>query len=207
MGSFDFLKSLKLVEETATKTVSSNAPAEDKLVLRVYANGKVKPSTALVEAFKLEYGVDGDCGMDFFSSNDWSTYPRNEKPVIFTAFIPRTEKKISLFGSYREVGGEKKVSIFSQNVKAPELWEMVKDTYKINEALYVDLVVGTDFGVTTENGIYNIPKKVSKGEKKGQATYVRRENIVLYPLIPVALTESKEVEQVDSLAGLNAVKL
>jgi hypothetical protein len=193
MGQFDFLKSLKLVEETTTKTTSSD-PGEG-LILRVFANGRVKPSKALVEAFKLEYGVDGDCGMDFFSSNDWSTYPKTEKPVIFSAFVPRTEKKISLFGSYRLVEPEKRISIFSQNVKTPELWELIKSTYAINEALYVDLVVNTELGVKTENGIYNIPKRVAKGEKKGQATYVRRENIILYPLIPVALTESKEVEQ------------
>jgi hypothetical protein len=210
MGQYDFLKSLKLKETTTTDKPKTEKTPEI-LGLRVFKNGRIYPSKALVERFKLEYGVRGECGIDFFSSGDWTLYPKDQAPVIFVAFVPREESKISLFSSYKKTETTEKPSVLTQGPKAPELLELVKTTYKRDDVLFIDLAVDVNIPVTTLNGIYNIPKTIARGPKKGTATYIRRENVVLYPLVPVELlstpdtTPAKEIDQTDVIETLNSI--
>lgn len=180
--SFNFLKNIKFKEDLPSnkKTVGASAPTG--LTLRVYASGRVYPSPELVAKFNLEYQPDdGGNGMDYFQSKDWKPYPSNVPATVLVAFTPRTEPKISLFGSRR---GET-TSVLTQGPECKELWKMLVDTYGAEvpkDAAFVDITVFEEFGIKTEDGIFLIPKTVARGEKKGELTYQRRENITLYPL-------------------------
>lgn len=206
MGQYDFLKSLKLKEETTDKSKTEKNPSH--LGIRIFANGKVFPSKELVEKFKLQYGVSGECGIDFFSSKDWKPYPAGQPPIVLVAFVPRTAKKLSLFARTRSTSQtETKTDVLTQGTKSPELLELIRETYKPETSIFYDLVIDTDLALNTEDGIYLIPKTYIKGKDAGKPTYERRENITLYPLIPTNLIDSPstEVEQVDRIAELNSI--
>jgi hypothetical protein len=63
---------------------------------------------------------------------------------------------------------------------------------------FVDLKLVEDKPMVAANGIYSIPKLISTGEKKGQPTWIRRENLNVCPLIVVnveAAIISEKVEE------------
>lgn len=206
---FEFLKNLKVKE-----SISAPAPkvtrSPEGLSLRVFPSGKVYPSVALIDKFKLEYGVSGECGIDFFSSRDWPAYPKEAPGVVFITFVPRGEPKIDLFASRRS----EDTSVLTQGPVADGLYEMVLETYgkkqgfseeELKSKPYIDIYVMENFALNTENGIYLLPKKIMRGERKGEAQYLRRENITLYPLSLTVETKAEPaaaIEQTDLLAEI-----
>lgn len=206
MKQFDFLRTIKILEETPGPKATVKTP--DVFGLRIFTNGKVYPSKELVEKFSMAYDAENSNGMDIFLSTEWSQYPEGTPPVLLVAFVPRTEGKITLFGSLPK--GSKPVNILSHGPKSPELLELIRTTYKLtDEELYIDVVVDATVPLTTSNNIYFIPKVVQRGEKKGEKTYVRRENITIYPLLPkgeeTTQEATTEVEQIDHLSDLNSI--
>lgn len=207
--SFDFLKSIRFKEETPAEKPSVGKNPEG-LALRVFTNGKVFPSPQLVEKFKLEYGVEGECGIDFFTAHNWGIYPKTSPNIIFIAFTPRTQPKIDLF-SIRRNGT---TSVMDQAPSSPELLEAIKLVQPSTDLVankFVDLVV-EDIAVQPEDGICYMPKTVVRGERKGQLEAFRRENVTLYPVrIVVATTTvenaSDDVEQEDLVSTLNSSSL
>jgi hypothetical protein len=59
----------------------------------------------------------------------------------------------------------------------PELFEVHWE-----ENRYVDLKIRTDIPIVSPNGVYHLPKVVQRGEDRGKPTYVRREEIEVFPV-------------------------
>jgi hypothetical protein len=200
--SFDWLKNLKFKEERPVKPVASKNP--EGLTLRVFlTSGRVFPSQELVDRFKLEYGVEGECGIDFFTAHNWGIYPKSQPNALFLTFVPRTEPKIDLFATRRS----EETKVIDQAPVSRDLVEAIKQVYPsavTNDTPFLDLTIREEDGITTEDGLYFIPKSVARGEKKGQLVAQRRENIVLYPASVQVITDTEVVVQDDLIHQLNA---
>jgi hypothetical protein len=198
--SFDFFKNLKITEEPKPTRRVTKTP--EGLTLRVYPSGKVYPSKQLVELLNLEYGAtpeDGN-GLDFFEANAWGAYKKLGGPnTILVAAVSRKNAKIDLFATRRT-----DVSVLEQGPICKELWDLaVKLNPTWKDAEVIDLTVMTSYPITSEDGIYHIPKAITRGERKGEVKVERRENITLYPLSVLVTEEaSKEADVVQDEAEL-----
>ena len=208
--NFDFLKNVELnVPETKVTSVRSTANKNPEgMCIRVFASGKIYPSQELVDQFSLEYvAKDSEVvsnGLDVFKSVDWPMFPVNAPDkFIFVAPVPKNSPKVDLFGQvgYDEEGNPKN-SVLEQGGGSfgAQLVEMLEQIYGIviEKGKYVDLEVKTDITVTSPNGIYYVPKTVTRGEKKGELSVVRREDILVMPLVPLVevTQETSEVNEV-----------
>ena len=222
--NFDFLKNVELnVPETKVASIRSTASKNPKgMCIRVFATGKIYPSQQLSEELFLEYQakdteIIGN-GLDIFKSIDWPMFPINApEQFIFVAPVPKNSPKVDLFGQvgYDESGNPKN-SVLEQGGGSfgAQLLEMLEQVYGIviEKGKYVDLEVKTDITVTSPNGIYYVPKTVTRGDKKGELSVVRRENILVMPLVPlvdiikstedatqmqIPFSEITEIEEVD----------
>lgn len=199
--NFDFLKNVQLsVPENKAKAEKPGRTAVAKtpegLTLRVFANGKIYPSQELVDRFDLEYQrkdslLSGN-GLDVFKSTDWGMFPVDApQKYIFIAPVLKDSPKVDLFGSvkYNEDGAPVN-SVMEQGggTFGEQLLEMISEVYGITleKGSFLDLEVKADVVVKSPNDVYFIPKTVARGEKKGQITVVRRENITVMPLVPCA---------------------
>ncbi len=147
-------------------------------------------------------------GFDVCLSSDFPAFS-SPVPVIVIATVSRIHSKISLFGSVsyvKEADAERKlgeplVTVGQQGSTtfgAEELLPMLAEIYGVvpGPEGYMDLnLVGKDAqpGVTNpwvfDRPVY-VPKKVARGELKGQASTVRRENSKYFVLVPVEGTTS-----------------
>lgn len=200
---FAFLTRIKLREDIKEAVVPFfKNPTGPRL--RVFKNGKVFPSEELVKEFNMEYNnPDGETspgnGIDFFKSTDWTPYPKEGPTCLIVAFIPRTEPKIDLFAGAKS----DKTSVLSQGPKSEELVNLLQELYPHdwNEG-YIDIAISVDTPIQTENNIYLIPKKLKRGPKTGERTYVRRESIKVFPCEPWSDGENPSVERVNTLESL-----
>lgn len=209
MQAFDFLKNITFKENLGVKLNMDKNPTG--LKLRLFKNGRVYPSEELVTRFKLEYGVEGGNAIDYFNTKEWGPYPKDAPEAVVIGFSPRTEAKLDLFGYTRKKKGEE-ASIMQQGPEAVGLWELIVNTYKLTDIdnwPYIDLEVNMDIPIKTEDSIYLLPKKVSRGKNIGKLTYQRRENINLFLLLPgkmefkkVVGSASRDIEQLDLVAVL-----
>lgn len=223
-----FLKTVEVIE-VATKAKAARVSLEKTPVegadLRVYKNGRIFPHPSTVEKFSLEFGpkqeveINGKTklitvgnGLDIFNSNDWQMISSPET-LLFVAIVPREgNAKIDVYASttYEEDGTNKRsvynntISTFGADVLLDELatvygvdWETVE---------YVDLCINTDFQIKAPRDVYSIPKVVSRGEKKGEAVFITRNNIEVYPLTPF-VAKSNQVDLEDSIAEIEAENL
>lgn len=209
--NFDFLKNVELnVPETKVASVRSTANKNPEgMCIRVFASGKIYPSQELVDQFSLEYvAKDSEVvsnGLDVFKSVDWPMFPVNAPDkFIFVAPVPKNSPKVDLFGQvgYDEEGNPKN-SVLEQGGGSfgAQLVEMLEQIYGIviEKGKYVDLEVKTDITVTSPNGIYYVPKTVTRGEKKGELSVVRRENILVMPLVPLAEVAQETAEGIEEV--------
>ena len=182
---------------------------EDNVDLRVFSNGRIFPSSAFAGAFDLEYQPrevlpDGSFkikgkGLDIFNSEDWGMIqgklPEGVK-LIFVAAISKAFAKVDVWGSTKyNDDNTPKATVFEQGATTygkNTLVPMLTEIYGINweEVEYVDLKVSTEI-VSSADGIYHLPKKIAAGANKGKNTYVRRENLVINPLLVVHEEPSK----------------
>jgi hypothetical protein len=147
---------------------------------------------------ELKYGVNPGMALDVFRSND---YPAVVSPTVFImiAAIPRNAGRSDLFkGCDYNADGTPKTLVTVQGSTTfgkETLLPMLKEIYDIDlnkdTMPYVDMkVVGSgekfDMPWFNSNGteVYNIPKRVNRGDKKGEATYTRREKLLLWALVP-----------------------
>ena len=204
--NFDFLKNVTLtVPETSAKTTSKVDKNPTGMKLRVYASGKVYPSQELVDALNLEYcSKESDSvnnGLDVFKSIDWGMFPQIPgQDFIFVCAVPKSSAKVDMFGQvgYNE-DGTPKVSVMEQGggTFGKELVDMIESVYgiTIEKGQFIDLEFKTDVVIKSPNDVYFIPKTVSRGEKKGEVTVVRREYVNVMPLIPVVESETVQDPQ------------
>lgn len=208
MGVLAFLKNGVSIapNQVTTKTISRkrdiNPAAAD---LRIFANGSVYPSATLVKRFNLEYGtvgLTGGNGFDVFASKEFFNTMQIETPFIMIAPVEKHTGKVDLFGTTRfNEDGTPISSVMSQGSNNTWLLDLLKTTYNIvpGEQGYIDLTLVKEEELShglaaMTNGIYNIPKQMVRGSKKGAATYVRREDIDVYVLYPTTML----VQQADT---------
>jgi predicted RecA/RadA family phage recombinase len=62
---------------------------------------------------------------------------------------------------------------------------------------YLDLEINVARNIRTvaPNGIFNLPKLITRGEKKGKADFVRRENVDIFPLTVVTDSVAAVLEE------------
>ena len=199
--NLDFLTNVQLnVPENKVKAEKPGRTAVTKnpegLTLRVFSNGKIYPSQDLVTLLNLEYTTKDTAtnnnGLDIFKSTDWGMFPVDApQKYIFIAPVPKDSPKVDLFGQvgYSEEGRPKN-SVMEQGGGSfgEQMLEMISEVYGITleKGSFLDLEVKSEVVVKSPNDVYFIPKTVARGEKKGQITVVRRENISVMPLVPCA---------------------
>ncbi len=194
---YNFLRNVTLVDTGRLRQPKEKNPTG--IAVRVFASGEVYPSQELVDKYNLEYlnkDVEGNFGIDIVDSINWTptaTFPR----MIMFGFTPKKEAKVDLFGSCRwNDDGTPKSTVLTQGAKSEVLLDLVRQMGYLNdEQKYVDLQIVEEFPVKTENGIAYIPKIMERGEKKGEQTYERRENVTFYPVnTPENLKMMKEAQ-------------
>jgi hypothetical protein len=201
-----FLQDVKLeaVSKDAPRTRTVLPTLPETADLRVFKNGKVYPSLAFAEEFKLEFEAKVNIasegeepvmevvgnGLDIFSSLDWGMI-KGKLPVelLFLCAVPKSDAKVDMWASTKyDENNHPKASIFAQGANTfskTRLLDMLNEVYGVDWATveYVDLSVVRDSPIVSETGIYLLPKIVTTGEKKGAATYIKRENLTICPLI------------------------
>jgi hypothetical protein len=200
---YNFLRNITLVDTGRLRAPKEKNPTG--LAVRIFSTGEVYPSQELVNKYNLEYlkkGVESNFGIDIVDSINWTptaTFPR----MILFGFTPKKEAKVDLFGSCRWDDNDlPKSTVTSQGSKSEVLLDLVRAMGYLNDdQKYVDLQLVEEFPIKTENGISYIPKVMERGDKKGEQTYERRENVTFYPVnTPENLKAMKEQATVNSNA-------
>jgi hypothetical protein len=168
-------------------------------------DGTVATQDVPTESWVVPQGVQAN-GLDVFTMASWSQIDevtRSSHKLILVGVAPKSAPKVSLFNSvkYNEDGtalisvAEQGTVTFGKEVLLP----MIEATYgaKPNEEGFIDLQVVTEFNLSSKvpNGIFHLPKVVTRGEDAGKADVVRRENISVFPLV-VSQTAPAPAEQV-----------
>jgi hypothetical protein len=235
MSAFSFLKGVTVQEEITPAKKSGGVarkernPAATLLAIRLFANGSVYPSQALVDKFNLEYkkatitkegeknnysfSEGAGNGFDVIDSRHWGGY-KAAGDMLFISPVVRTEPKVDLFKvvNYNEDGTptssvmDQGAATFGKEVLIPA----VKELYGIElseDKPFVDLIVTSELaGVNVTEafkpkaGYYNFPKRIVRGSKKDSFSVERRENPVVYALVPQELLQENTSEgtKVDS---------
>jgi len=208
MKGLDFLKKASLaanevVKPATARTTTAKARTPETADIRVFKDGSVFPSVALIKEFDLQYRAKDvepkGNGFDVFKSTDFPNtqhWPKDNR-IIFIAAVDKAEGKLDLFGrtTYDETGAASDVLTQGATTFGKVLLEHIKEVYgeEPNEHGFIDLVIARDNSFNTDNGKYYIPKVVSRGDSKGESTVVTRENLTLFPLIPVSWVNEEEV--------------
>lgn len=222
--SLAFLKEIKVEETVVPKRAGGGSRKQwnptTANTIRIWKDGSVFPSADLVERFSLEYGnkpaeaaegekkekISGNA-FDVFSSENFPTL-KTPQAVILMNVAARAAGKTDLFGStgYNE-DGTPKSSVMDQGSKTfgkEDFLPMIETVYSQtpNEDGYIDMIlVGTDgeaatqpFTIPGEKKICYVPKAITRGEKAGEVSTVRRENPVLFILYPAVLLQPAVTE-------------
>lgn len=183
---YSFLTHLTLVDTGRIRQPKERNPKG--LTVRVFANGEVYPSEELVKKYNLEYvnkeSTEAAFGIDVVDSSEW-TPMANQPRVLLFGFTPKSEVKIDLFGSCKfNEDGSPKAQVLTQGPVSETLVELVRSMgFLTEEQKYVDLTILEQYPVSTKDGLAYIPKTVRKGERKGEKTYERRENVKFFPVV------------------------
>ena len=205
-SKFDFLNKVVIPTVKPSKGEMRVTKAQPtKADIRVYLkDGRVFINQELVDELKMYEIADDSKGIDIWTTLDWGGYYPKEKPAVMLAsFIKKHTKdgavsKIGLVVTNRKIEGNKtpKPEAGLSPSFGKELLDMYFSTYVAteddtdvdawNEKLqkegiyYIDLVIDKDIEVGTSDGIVYVPKKITRGKDKGQARYVRRENVQVF---------------------------
>lgn len=203
---------------------------------RVYKNGRMFTSEATAAEYNLEFApmeeiivpgkdssedktklIKAGNGLDIFSSENWQMIAVPQ-PMLFIAVVARNgNPKIDVYGStgYDEDNNPKR-SIHANTVQAfckDWLVPQLETVYGVDfeEVDYVDLVMNVEYAIeapATPSGdrMYSIPKTVSRGESKGDLTFLTRKNVQVFPLTvfePVTV-DPDQVDLEDSIEEVEA---
>jgi hypothetical protein len=200
-------------------------PSDAFMGIRIFKDGSVYPSKALTDSFNLEYqqavitvektatGKDKKLyeypnspgnGFDVWDTKQWANQYKEETRLLVVAIVPKTEAKVDLFaGTKYDDDGSPKSSVLDQGASTfgATMLPLLKEIYGIDTAAedfeHTDLAVAVsaDLSAASPNGIFLIPKEISRGANKGQMEYIRRENVKIFPLVPAAWVETQEEEE------------
>lgn len=178
---YDFLSKLTLVDNKRVRVPKQRNP--EGMTVRVFANGEVYPSQELVDKFDLEYKKErAGNGIDVVDSKEWTPLANEDRMILF-AITPKVEPKVDLFAQCRyDKDGNPMSTVMNQGSTCDLLLTLVKELgYLTPEQKYCDLELGLEWPVADQKGIFNLPKMKERGEKKGEKTYERRENVLMVP--------------------------
>lgn len=200
MFDFSFLNEVEVItpeKETRVNVAKTDKYPTEGTVIRVWANGNIFPSPELVKELNLEYGSSaiqaGGNGLDVFAFSKLPNAPKVAQDCIMISAVLKSAPKVDLFGSckYDELG-KPKSSVLTQGggTFGEEFIAMIKEVYgiEIPKGTYLDLEVKLDISPKVSPIVY-LPKTIDRGPKKGQLDVARRENISIYPLVPI-ITET-----------------
>lgn len=203
-----FLNDISLEKTVVnTRTSSVDHVPTNGAQLRLFKDGKVFPSAQLVDDHSLEYvakGLEVGNGYDIIDTTHFPNYPQDNPRLVMVAVASKDSAKVDLFSSVGyNPDGTPKTSVLTQGSGTTGKWliTMLEEVY--GEELFpegvnfVDLVINTEFGLTTPNNIYHLPKRVARGANKGDMTYQRRTDTTLWPLTVLTPTTDEIVEVVD----------
>lgn len=207
----DFLKKITVDDPGTMKKVGNRKawnPAPEVLALRVWKDGSVFPSEVLVKWFHLDYAKKDAAskgnGLDVFSSAQFPIF-KTPKTLILLNVVDKEMSKIDLFGTtgYDE-DDNPTTSVLDQGAPTfgkKTLLPLIKEVYGVepNETGFIDLILlGADgleavepFKLPDGKTLCHVPKTVSRGDKQGEGSYIRRENPRLYALYPATLMEEE----------------
>lgn len=198
MGMFSFLKDLSLETPATTPRTLPGAASKSPVDadLRVFTNGSIFPSQALVDTMNLQYThkEDAESGnaFDIIDSRIWPQYPKGPQQAVFIALVPRSAPKTDLFSMCKyNPDGTPFSDVMTQGSASygKELLDMLASVYEVtveqmlDGKSYVDLLITTDCIPAATNGMYWFPKTVSRGPKKGELEITRRENCNPHALV------------------------
>lgn len=253
MGLLSFLSTAS-IEDAVVQPKRNTSPKQRNpnpalLAVRVWKDGSIFPSQALVDKFDLEYrgaeveqiaateavGKEGEegyqparkaaqkttikgnpgFGFDVIDTRALNGY-KAEGDLLLISPVKRGEPKIDLFAStvYDENGNPKSKVMdqgaltFGSQVLVPAIEELygikfhkaATDTSgEVEGVQYVDMVVTEEIeGVNVvekfSKDILFAPKRIVRGERKGQSDYVRREHATVYGFVPAQLLGTPETE-------------
>ena len=206
-NQFGFLDNIELSEVSPkqvgrAKRADSNPTDAD---LRVFPNGELYPSIALVEEFNLEYQEEGkeaiESGFDLIDSDLWGMLPEGTPRFLAIATVSKdSPRKPMLFGKSRKKDGKPVHSVAEQGSTASglQLLSYLKTVLgiEIHEADYLDLNIVRKYKITSNNGIYNLPYIQQKGDDAGAIKSVRRENCEIFPLELAGVSLEEPVKEV-----------
>lgn len=135
---------------------------------------------------------------DVFDSADFPIF-KSPQRVLIANVVAKAAGKADLFASieWDPLTGEPKNSVMDQGAATfgkNELIPLIEDVYQMSPGeKFIDFVLlGQDgeaatkhFGLPDGKQVCVVPKKISRGPKKGEMTYARREDPWLYILYPL----------------------
>lgn len=216
MSGFSFLKQVQVTAPEKAPRSGGGVRKQRNPTnadLRVFANGSIYPSEALVKLFNLEYGNKPEekqdpigNGFDIIDSAEFQQYlqlPAGAK-CIWISPVPRAEGRISIFGTctYNE-DGTPKTSVLEQGSVTFGKESMIPLIEKNYELKFSDTVKFLDFklvGMDDDNTPWTlpenktvcfVPKLTARGDSKGTQTVQRRENPRFWALVPVEVSKEE----------------
>ena len=213
MFDFSFLNNVEVVTPEKEAKVKSVVAKESKYptegtVIRVWANGNIFPSPELITKLDLEYSRDNTGkGLDVFAFSKMPNAPKVAQDCIMISAVAKTAPKVDLFGSCKyDEAGQPKSSVLTQGggTFGEEFIDLIKEVYgiEIPKGTFLDLEVKLDISPKVSPIVY-LPKIVDRGPKKGQPDVARRENISIYPLVPMVSVITSE--ELNTSAKVNEV--
>ena len=197
MFDFSFLNEVEVItpeKETRVNVAKVDKYPTEGTVIRVLANGSIFPSPELVAKLDLEYSkANTNNGLDVFAFSKMPNAPKVDQDCIMVSAVAKSAPKVDLFSSCKyDENGQPKSSVLTQGggTFGEEFIDMIKEVYgiEIPKGTYLDLEVKLDISPKVSPIVY-LPKTVDRGPKKGQLDVARRENITIYPLVPLITGE------------------
>lgn len=144
---------------------------------------------------------DNSKGFDIVDSSKWvqvqKSWGSNQRLILAGVTFKRAGK-VDLFASCRyDETGKPIGSVLDQGSSTygkAELLPMLGEVYGVqcgeNGYMDLELIEAHNLKAIAPNGIFNLPKTVVRGSKQGADALARRENIDIFPLMPVMETTS-----------------
>lgn len=148
---------------------------------------------------KKNFDNDNSKGFDIVDSSKWSQVAKSwgtNRRLVLAGVTFKRAGKVDLFAGCRyDEAGKPIGSVLDQGSSTygkAELLPMLGEVYGVQcgENGYMDLqlVETHNLKAIAPNGIFNLPKTVVRGSKQGADALARRENIDIFPLVPVMET-------------------
>jgi len=147
-------------------------------------------------------------GLDVFPLHSWTQIPESDRMaspnLILVAVTPKSAPKVELFANVKYLeDGKPASSVLTQGASTygkAVLLPLLKELYNAepNEEGFIDLQIATEYDQSSKvpNGVFILPKNVTRGTEKGKASYEMRSCSGIFPLVPVAVAAEQNATPV-----------